>query len=376
MSLFSYAVLSLDGGGIRGIIPCMVLQEIEERSGRPISDLFDLMAGTSTGGILAAGLAIADEKGQPQFSAKKLLGLYTGKNGKKIFKKPLPGFLNYFRLLFKSLFPPTNIEAVLKTELGDDIYLKDIVSNTELFITSYDTQLKRPFYFRSRVAREKEEDNFLITQIARSTSAAPTYFPPNLVPYNSVVAGKPVKNLGLIDGGVFANNPSVLAYVEAMQMFKETKEYQAAFKTESDTVNRDMEARVKPDNFAPPILLISIGTGQTEKPYMYAQTKGWGLRWLMPLIDILMQGVSESVHYQMEHLLPPYLSPSGDVAKRYYRLNIPIGEAYSDMSDVSDNNLEQLQEYGREIIKKYSKDIDKIVDELNALYTKRELKDF
>lgn len=127
MSLFSYAVLSLDGGGIRGIIPCMVLQEIEERSGRPISDLFDLMAGTSTGGILAAGLAIADEKGQPQFSAKKLLGLYTGKNGKKIFKKPLPGFLNYFRLLFKSLFPPTNIEAVLKTELGDDIYLKDIV---------------------------------------------------------------------------------------------------------------------------------------------------------------------------------------------------------------------------------------------------------
>ena len=65
MSLFSYSVLSIDGGGIRGIIPCTVLAEIEKRTGKPVAELFDLIAGTSTGGILAGGLAMADENGKP-----------------------------------------------------------------------------------------------------------------------------------------------------------------------------------------------------------------------------------------------------------------------------------------------------------------------
>ncbi len=91
MSLFSYSILALDGGGIRGIIPCMVLNEIEKRSQRPIAESFDLVAGTSTGGILAAGLVIGKD-GKPVFSAEQLLGLYKGRKAKKIFKKRMGCF--------------------------------------------------------------------------------------------------------------------------------------------------------------------------------------------------------------------------------------------------------------------------------------------
>src|SRR5690554_4752392 len=64
-----FRILSIDGGGIRGVIPAMVLTAIEEKAGRPIADLFDLIAGTSTGGIIAVGLAVRDDRGKPRFSA-------------------------------------------------------------------------------------------------------------------------------------------------------------------------------------------------------------------------------------------------------------------------------------------------------------------
>ena len=79
-------VLSIDGGGIRGIIPAMVLMEIERRTQRPIATLFDLVAGTSTGGILALGLAKPNGQGRPEHSAESLLGLYEN-DGAKIFSR-------------------------------------------------------------------------------------------------------------------------------------------------------------------------------------------------------------------------------------------------------------------------------------------------
>ncbi|MEL7495719.1 MAG: patatin-like phospholipase family protein [Cyanobacteria bacterium J06554_11] len=77
-------ILSIDGGGIRGLIPAMVLAEIERRTEQPISESFDLIAGTSTGGILALGLSKVDQQGNPQFSTEALSELYK-ENGKRIF---------------------------------------------------------------------------------------------------------------------------------------------------------------------------------------------------------------------------------------------------------------------------------------------------
>ncbi|MFK7806793.1 MAG: patatin-like phospholipase family protein [Saprospiraceae bacterium] len=374
MSLFSYSILSIDGGGIRGIIPCTILSEIEKRTQKPIAESFDLIAGTSTGGILASGLTIKDEAGKPKFPASELLHLYKGEKGKKIFKKPMR-LLNKARLLFKPLYESKNISEVLINQFGK-ARLKN--SYTDLLITSYDTHNKKPFYFRSRLAKQQQEEDFDICDVCRSTSAAPTYFPPKLLPYMGRHAVNKSKDVSLIDGGVFANNPSMLAYVEAQELWRKDPAYKRQFKMRTDELlaNKDMAAAPNPDNFAPPILLISLGTGRTQKLYNHKETKGWGVKWIRPLIDILMQGVSESTHYQMQYMLPPYEDNSGVAHPRYYRLNIDIEAQFSEMDDTSDATLSQLEQYGKDIVMKYDKEIDEICKLLEFVAMEREERSF
>lgn len=373
MFQFQYSILSIDGGGIRGIIPGMVLAEIERRTETPIAELFDLIAGTSTGGILAGGLALPGEDGSPKYSAKELLSLYNGKEGKEIFKQRMRiSLFNTIRNFFAPKFTADAIRRILRDRFGD-ARLTDAL--TDLFITSYNTEEKTPFYFRSSEARRKEYENFYIRDIARATSAAPVYFPAEELDYGGRFNGKKIDRISLIDGGVFANNPSVLAYIEALEeIWKKDKSYEESF---AEPVSRGMEATPQVDNFAAPFLLISIGTGQTMRPYDYAKVKSWGaINWIKPpnqaIIDILMQGVSESVHYQMQYLLPPFRDIDGAVYPRYYRLNLPIATEYSDMSDVADKNLNQLVAYGNQLIEENDATIDRLCDLLKAIVVKRQ----
>ncbi|MGL9779880.1 MAG: patatin-like phospholipase family protein, partial [Wolbachia sp.] len=115
-------ILSVDGGGIRGIIPAIILAEIEKRARKPIAEIFDLMAGTSTGGIVVAGLC---KKDKPQYSANDLVELYR-EYGPYIFKS------SFFRRSILSWFncaqyPHKNIESILEKYFGEDI-LKNTLS--------------------------------------------------------------------------------------------------------------------------------------------------------------------------------------------------------------------------------------------------------
>jgi hypothetical protein len=112
---------------------------------------------------------------------------------------------------------------------------------------------------------------------------------------------------------------------------------------------RGMSAGKMMDDDDAPILVISIGTGQSRKPYLYDDARKWGAaKWIMPVMDIFMQGVSESVDYQMQYLLPNYVTNN---TPRYIRINIELDPRYSEMDDVSDANLERLQhQYGKAII--------------------------
>ncbi len=145
-------ILSVDGGGIRGIIPTIILAEIEKRTRRTIAEIFHLMTGTSTGGIVVAGLCKKDQQGNPQYSANDLVELYQ-EYGAYIFKS------SFFRRSILSWFncaqyPHKNIEFVLDKYFGDDI-LKNILSN--VLITSYDIHNNCPFFFKSW----KEDRNLL-----------------------------------------------------------------------------------------------------------------------------------------------------------------------------------------------------------------------
>ena len=319
-------VLTLDGGGIRGILPCAILSEIEHRLGKPISSLFDVIAGTSTGGIIACGLNVPhpDQPGRPKFSAADFGALYE-KQGARIFKKQ-GGLLSGMNKLFEESFTQEGLEELLKEYFGDTELRQ---TTTELLITSYDIERRMPFYFLSRLAKTNpDKENFLLRDIARSTSAAPTYFEPNSLPWSGG------DKLALVDGGVFANNPSMLAYTEAVELLRSRKQQAPAAESELEAFS----APVSSDRSD--VFMLSLGTGRVLKPYRYEDAKSWGMtQWLRPILDILMQGVSETVDYQMNYVLPP--GPDG--TRHYIRINPSIPEENAEMSDVSDKNIRGLK---------------------------------
>ena len=176
-----YKILSIDGGGIRGVIPAVLLTEMEKRTSKAVYSIFDLIAGTSTGGILAAGLvapASPDHEStspSPRFKASDLLALYE-EHGKDIFRRSFCDRITSLWGWADEKYPNDGIETVLENYFGN-AELKDAF--TEILVTSYEIEERQPYFFKSRKAQENpQERNHFLRDVARATSAAPTYFEP------------------------------------------------------------------------------------------------------------------------------------------------------------------------------------------------------
>jgi patatin-like phospholipase/acyl hydrolase len=312
-------ILSIDGGGIRGIIPAMVLAELEERSGRPIAELFDLIAGTSTGGILALGLVKPGPSGRPEHSARKLASLYE-KEGHRIFSTSLWRRLRTAGSVVEEKYSAEGLEGVLREYFGET-RLRDAL--TEVIVTSYDTERRMPFFFKSRHARVREEYDFPMRLVARATSAAPTYFEPLKL---DAVSGDDYYSL--IDGGVYANNPAMCGYVEARATHPEAEDF----------------------------LVVSLGTGEMTRPLRYDEVRGWGLAsWAQPILQVVFDGVSSTVDYQLRQLLPPK-----DGARRYFRFQTRLDPSCDDMDDASAENVRTLRLLGEKLVRDQQDDFGEL----------------
>src|SRR5450759_169620 len=213
MSEGCYRVLALDGGGVRGLIPAQVLTEIETHMGRPISEMFDLIAGTSTGGILALGLTKPDGQGKPQFTASDMSDLYLNE-GTTIFPHSIFQEVKTLHGLADARYPAEPIERVLAQHFGDTMLSRAL---TEVVIPSYDLSAPAPYFFKREYAVNETEDwDTRMALVARATSAAPTYFDPAVIP-SPDGHGKHA----LVDGGTFANNPTLSGYVDALRLKEE-----------------------------------------------------------------------------------------------------------------------------------------------------------
>jgi predicted acylesterase/phospholipase RssA len=310
-------ILSIDGGGIRGIIPAKVLAHIEDLTKQPIANLFDVIAGTSTGGILALGLTCPGTDGAPKHPATDLVDLYINR-GAAIFTK------TFFTEEEKYVLPKykeTALEKALAEYLAD-ARLKDAV--TRVTVTAYETERRRPFFFRSvRAAADPDHYDYLMRDVARATSAAPTYFPPHKVSTNPAP-----DYYSLVDGGVFANNPGMCAYVDALA-----------------------EVGARKDVF-----MVSLGTGSLTRPLQYDAIKRWGeLQWIQPIIDVLMDGVSNATDYQLEQILGK---------ANYYRLQTSLDIAKDEMDDTSGENLRDLVLQAEELITKSGDTIASLCERL------------
>ena len=327
----SFRILSIDGGGVRGMLPAMIVAEIERRIRMAtrkvdsyISDYFDLIAGTSAGGMLAC-FYLYHHDGK-RLDATKAVELYE-KQGKTIFRKRL--FRNVIRL-FDALYPDNGIDQVLKDTFGD-AKLSDAPCNSA--IMAYHITDRKAVIFTADAARRDKSRDFLLRDISRATSAAPTFF--------RVAQATSMDNVPsyLIDGGIYANDPTICAIIEARKtMFRKGGNY----------------PRIKD------MYIVSLGTGHTTKSYRYESAKRWGvISWAIPVIDMLQSSSAEVVSYQVNSLFE-----SENCSDHYIRIVPELYNVTHRMDDASAQNIAHLKEAGYHCITSHSELIDKIVGNL------------
>lgn len=338
-----FRILSVDGGGIRGLISALVIDEIEirlsRRVGRPVrmAEYFHLFAGTSTGGLIA--LALTAPKG---ISAKDLAAFYTV-DGPKIFSRSLARRLGTLWGVTGPKYSPDPLREAIEQRLGDS---KVSEATRDLLVTSYDMNKSAPYFFKRWRALEAAERDFALVDPGLATSAAPTYFPSHGIDYRA-----------LVDGGVFAANPVVAAIAEALGR------------------RSDEPAKLEPDD----LFVVSIGTGEFPARYSQAEVSKWGkLGWIAgggdepPIVDAMLGGSSDGAdywaHMLLNHAPGEGVPAAGELGRgpRYYRLQVELFEAVA-MDDASEATLTvTLPQAAAQLIGERGPELDAIVEKLVA----------
>ena len=302
--------LSIDGGGIRGIIPAMTAAHIEQQIGAPIATRVHGLVGCSTGAIVAA--SVAQAKPMPASDVVK----FYREHGGAIFGDGGYGVTG-------PKYDPAPLEKALLEVFGTTRLSSVGVSTADFMAAAYALEGRAPWLFKSWKARGLDggtpDDDFKLADVCRSTSAAPTFFPPS-----QIVSGAK-KTYHLIDGGVCLNNPAMAAYVAARRLYP----------------------------LADSVLIVSLGTGDLTKPYPYADAKDWGLAgWAQPLLDIMFQGVSESTAYELDQLAP---------SVKHIRLQASLEGANEAMDDASPGNLDNLAKCAARLLVTQKARIDEVI---------------
>ncbi len=297
-------ILSIDGGGVRGLIPALILTEIERKVGKPIASIFDIIAGTSVGGLVALIMAKNDGSGTPQYRASDAVGLFD-KHAHEIFSRSFWRGVSSVGGLRDEKYSAEPIESVLKDYLGDDTIGSAL---TNVLISSYELEERHPYFFKSWADRSKD---VLMRHAARATSAAPLYFEPAHLDIQG-------REMPLIDGGVFVNNPAMCAYAEALRIYPDDRD----------------------------CMVLSLGTGELTRPIPFVEAKDWGLlEWAGPILNIVFDGVSDAVDYQLHQILN-----INEQQRRFFRFQTRLDKASDDLDDASPANMAAVRAEAQQIL--------------------------
>ncbi|MEO0561198.1 MAG: patatin-like phospholipase family protein, partial [Chloroflexota bacterium] len=215
---------------------------------------------------------------------------------------------------------------ILQQYFGDE-RLGEAVST--VLIPSYDVERAAPRFFRSRLT--DTDGQIPMWQVARATTAAPTFFEPFKLEVNG-------RTEALIDGGMIANNPAMCGLTE---------------------VTHYIDDYVVRDRFDEQIIVVSLGTGRLNKYHTFDQIKDWGaLEWARPAIEITITGGVETVHGQMAEIL------RSSQERYYYRFQTDIPDENRAMDDTSPENLEVIRQLGEKLIADHRADLDELIEKL------------
>ncbi|HOM17360.1 MAG TPA: patatin-like phospholipase family protein [Thermoguttaceae bacterium] len=288
-----FRILSIDGGGVRGLIPAILLRRIVKTP--QLEDFLnsvDLIAGTSTGGLLALGIAHG-------MDLEAIIDLYINK-ASEIFDDSWLDDLVDLGGLSGAEYDIKNLRKEVEKLFGNLTLgkLKKRVLITSFDLDNEDSDPRKrtwkPKLFHNFSGPNSDAD-VLVAKVALYTCAAPTYFP-------SVE--------GYIDGGVYANNPAMCALAQTQ------------------------DKRYPPNPRLEEVLLLSLGTGLNLQ-YIKGKTHDWGYaQWIKPLINLMLDGVTGIADYQCRQLLN----------ERYHRLTpvFPPGRKF-EMDDV--DKIDQMRQF-------------------------------
>jgi patatin-like phospholipase/acyl hydrolase len=320
MAKKKFKILSIDGGGIKGVFPGLFLTLLEDelknrKDGRTkIYQHFDLITGTSTGGIIAIALALG-------ISAKEIYQLYFD-NAKKIFgnKKYI-----WWGQITKAAYEREFLEKLVKDKFKEasgerEPRLGDC--KTDVCIPIYDLIKGNPSVLKTKYHKAFERDYHIPAyQAAMATSAAPTYFSPYTSEYTDL-NGTKKDFVNKVDGGVMANNPTLVAVLEALKAFKVDLS--------------DLE-------------ILSIGTGYKKFTDGNSRKK-WGLHyWMLKnkrkrLIELFMQSQSQLVANYISLLYQGIDKSEKDNPNFVYdRIDVLLNEDNS--IEMDENNITKIKNF-------------------------------
>ncbi len=348
-------ILSVDGGGVRGIIPALVVRDLmrrihvlrewsraplrafvpfpknlmpRRRKPRPVrsaAEVFDIFAGTSTGALVTLGLARAGNS-----SPEEIIRFYR-ERASEIFPPSRFSASGTVRQAFTVKYDQEPLERVFQEVFGDE-RLGECRSN--VLIAAYDTDHRSPFFFKhytQRVCRRNpvlcreaaEYRDFFLRDVARATTAAPTFFEP------SRITATDGKQYTLVDGALAANNPALSAYVEARKLYRDARRY----------------------------IIVSIGTGRSTRQFPWETIRRWGyLDWVSPLHGVPLNamfsdGQSETVAHALKQL--PRVT--------YFRFNADIPDSVSEeIDDARPESIAALESMGRDLIRRHAGELHRL----------------
>ena len=323
-------ILSIDGGGIKGIVPAVVLLHLEKllkqlskNQNSRIHDYFDLFSGASTGAIIIAGLLSPDKNNHPKYSPEEILDLYL-ENGHTIFNSSFFQEIKSVSGIVNVKYDPEGLESVFEKYFGKS-ELKDLLKPS--LIPVYDLSRGKNYFFRQQKALTSPRHNFYVKDLLRGATSALSYFPPAQI---STVNDR--EHRCFIDGGVFANNPALSAYAE--------------FRYHNSNLH------------AKDTMMLSLGTGRKTTNLDCEVTANWGAaEWLYQGSYLTSNAVASASDYQLNAVY--------DNKPNYLRLDASFDDEQSSSMDNTDKEyLDYLISLGESIVKDKQSEINAFAEEL------------
>ncbi|KJV91154.1 patatin-like phospholipase family protein [Rickettsia bellii] len=373
----SNRILSLSGGGVKGIAELVVLAEIEERTGKSITELFPIITGTSVRGLIAGLLTIPKESGSsiPKYTAKEVLEIFK-EAAPQIFPDEL---LSGVKQVFTHKYSQKPLEKILDDHLGG-MRLSEATSRLMIPVTNLNTDEREVEVFDSHnLFGTSGHSDPSLKDVLLATTAAPTYF--KAVTNASAIAGTSIPQEALYayaDGGLAANRP---AY-EALKILKgnNSREQQKEILDKTMVCSLDFDDALnfheaipvsdKPTSngigkyikYASPALLIYDGISKLFESTNDDGAIGWMSKG--KLIDRLMHASEENVNSAVRSDLPG--------TDEFYEVKLSITKETSSLDNAKAQNIAALEEVGRQYIKEHALQLQKLCDNLLHNYNQEQ----